>query len=176
MFAINGQSIHVFDATSFKNGGGSTLTINGSVSDLVAINLDGLGNMQFHGNIVFTGGITADNVLFNVGGGNYTTFTGGSSLDINNNGGKNGTAQGIFLDPNGAISVVNAVVLGRIFGGDSHDFQYVSGSQISAPPPPSVPDNGTTIVLFCIALVGIAGMREFPHARTERATSSSTNL
>ena len=131
VFTVNGQSVHVFDATSFNNNGTSdVLTINGSASDLVAINLDGLGNIQFHGGIAFTGGIGPDNVVFNVGGGNYTTMMGGSSLDINNNGGAAGIARGIFLDPNGAISVTNAVInQGRVFGGDAHDFQFVSGSR-----------------------------------------------
>ena len=162
VFIINGQPVHVFDATAFKNDGGNTLTINGAATDLVAINLGGLGNIQFHGGIKFTGGIAADNVLFNIGGGNYATQTGAPSLDINNNGGKAGIAQGIFLDPNGAISVVNAVVQGRVFGGDSHDFQYVSGANITAP---SVPDTGATITLLTIAFIGIEGMRKVVRAR-----------
>jgi VPDSG-CTERM motif len=156
VFIINGQAVHVFDATSFSNSN-AILTINGAATDLVAINLGGLGNIQFHGGIQFTGGITADDVLFNIGGGNYTTQTGNSSLDINNNGGKAGIAQGIFLDPNGAISVTNAVVVGRVFGGDSHDFQYVSGSEIDLPT--TVPDTGSTIALLGIAFIGIEGMR-----------------
>ena len=149
-YTLNGQTVHVFDATSFNNNGTSdVLTINGSATDLVAINLDGLGNIQFHGGIAFTGGITADNVLFNIGGGNYSTMTGGPALDINNNGGAAGIARGIFLDPNGAISVTNSVVNeGRVFGGDSHDFQFVSGSNITAPVPgPSA-----------ISLLTVAGM------------------
>jgi hypothetical protein len=132
-FLVNGQNVHVFNASHFTNGGGNTLTIDGSATDLVAINLDGLGNIQVHGGIVFTGGIRDDNVVFNVGGGNYSTLSGASALDINNNGGKAGIARGIFLDPNGAVSVTHAVVLGRVFGGGSHDFQYVSGSSITAP-------------------------------------------
>src|SRR6185295_19508257 len=77
-FVLNGQNVKVFDATSFNNNGtGDVLTISGSASDLVAINLDGLGNIQFHGGIAFTGGIGADNVVFNVGGGNYATYSGG---------------------------------------------------------------------------------------------------
>ena len=135
LYTVNGQAVHVFDATSFNNGGNQTLTINGSASDLVAINLDGLGNIQFHGGINLTGGLTFDNVIFNLGGGNYTTHTGAGSLDINNNGGNAGIARGIFLDPNGAMDVTNGVVFGRVFGGDSHDFQYVSGSTITVPEP-----------------------------------------
>jgi hypothetical protein len=142
-FNVNGQSVHVFNASHFTNSGGNTLTIHGSASDLVAINLGGLGNIQVHGGIVFTGGITADNVLFNVGGGNYSTLSGAAALDINNNGGQAGIARGIFLDPNGAVSVTHAVVLGRVFGGGTHDFQYVSGSSITAPPPPT--GSGTVV-------------------------------
>jgi hypothetical protein len=149
LFTVNGKSVHVFNATKFTNSGGQTLTINGSASDLVAINLGGLGNIQVHGGIVFTGGITADAVVFNVGGGNYSTLSGGSSLDINNNASKNGTAQGVFLDPNGAISVTDALVLGRVFGGDSHDFQDVSGSTITSPTVPVPP----TFVLAIISAV-----------------------
>jgi hypothetical protein len=145
LFTVNGQSVHVFDATSLNNGGNQTLTINGTASDLVAINLDGLGNIQFHGGINLTGGLTFDNVIFNLGGGNYTTHTGAPSLDINNSQGNHGIARGIFLDPNGAMDVTDALVFGRVFGGDAHDFQYVSGSEI-IPEPSS------------LALLGLGGL------------------
>jgi hypothetical protein len=161
-FTVNGQTVHVFDVTSFNNNGTSdVLTINGSASDLVAFNLDGLGNIQFHGGIAFTGGIGPDNVVFNVGGGNYSTLSGGPALDINNNGGAAGIAQGIFLDPNGAISVVHADVLGRVFGGDSHDFQYVSGANLTAPEEtPPVPEPATmALALSGLASFGVLGLR-----------------
>ena len=158
VFTYNTQMIHVFNATSFTNGGSQTLTINGSATDLVVINLGSLGNIQFHGGILFTGGINADNVIFNVGDGNFATHTGGSALDINNNGGTAGLAQGIFLDPNGATDVTNADVFGRVFGGDSHDFQYVSGSTITSPPP-VVPDPGATLLLMGLGLAFLAGAK-----------------
>lgn len=135
VFIVNGQSVHVFDASSFMNGGGQTLTINGSASDLVAINLDGLGNIQVHGGIVLTGGITLNDVVFNLGGGDYVHNTGAASMDINNNGGTAGVARGIFLDPNGTMDVTHALVFGRVFGGDSQDFQLVSGANVTVPEP-----------------------------------------
>src|SRR5262249_24114084 len=39
--------------------------------------------------------------------------------------------RGIFLDPNGTISTSKANILGRVFGGDATDFQWVQ-SQITA--------------------------------------------
>ncbi len=161
-YVVNGQTVHVFDASSFTNGGNQTLTINGSASDLVAINLDGIGNIQVHGGILLTGGITADDVVFNLGGGNYTTHTGAGSLDINNNGGTAGLAQGIFLDPNGAMDATNAEIFGRMFGGDSHDFQYVSGSTITMPP--GVPDPGATVLLMGLGLAFLAGAKKKFHS------------
>ena len=158
VFTLNLQLVHVFNASSFTNGGNQTLTINGSASDLVVINLGGLGNIQFHGGIAFTGGIGIDNVIFNVGGGNYVTNTGGASLDINNNGGAAGVAQGIFLNPNGAISLVNADIFGRVYGGDAHDFQFVSGVNITVPGG-QVPDAGSALALLGIGLAFLAGAK-----------------
>jgi hypothetical protein len=158
VFTLNLQLVHVFNASSFTNGGNQTLTINGSASDLVVINLGGLGNIQFHGGIAFTGGIGADNVIFNMGGGNFVTNTGGASLDINNNGGAAGVAQGIFLNPNGAISLVNADIFGRVYGGDAHDFQFVSGVNITVPGG-QVPDAGSALALLGIGLAFLAGAK-----------------
>jgi hypothetical protein len=55
--ANTGQFRTIMGATSSRagsftnNGTSDVLTISGSASDLVAINLDGLGNIQFHGGI-----------------------------------------------------------------------------------------------------------------------------
>jgi len=54
--------------------------------------------------------------------------------------------QGVFLDPNGgAISVTNANVLGRVFGGDGHHFQLISGSTLPAPMPTSAAPEPSTM-------------------------------
>jgi hypothetical protein len=125
--------VDVFNVTSFSLNNGQTLTIDSDNGHAVVLNFTSSTN--FHGNVVLTGGLTPDEVVFNWVGG--SGLTGGPTLDINNGGGSpsNGTflSQGIFLDPNGPISVVNSNVTGRIFGGDSHDFQYVSGSNVTAP-------------------------------------------
>jgi hypothetical protein len=56
----------------------------------------------------------------------------GNSLTISTNG---ATETGTFLDPNGMISMNHSVLNGRLFGGDTHDDQIVSGANISAPVP-----------------------------------------
>jgi hypothetical protein len=54
------------------------------------------------------------------------------------------------------VSVTNSNVLGRVFGGDSHDFQYVSGSNVTAPI--SVPEPSKLVALSAMSLVGLGGV------------------
>src|SRR5439155_9687373 len=127
-----------------------TLTINGDGSHKIVFNISAAADGNFHfNNIVLGGGLTSDDVLFNLFGGNTSTLTGGPKLDINSNAsGVHGTLFGTFLDPNGAISLVNTILDGRVFGGDSVNEAIVSGAEINAPAPPSpVPDAGSTLVL-----------------------------
>src|SRR4029077_3311069 len=74
--AACGGMVEVFDVSSFSLNNGQTLTINGN-GDLVAFNFTSSTN--FHGNVVLTGGLTPDDVLFNFVGG--SSLTGGPTLD-----------------------------------------------------------------------------------------------
>jgi uncharacterized repeat protein (TIGR01451 family) len=122
----------VFTVSSFQLNNGQTLTINGDANnDTVVINFPAsLGNINFNGAVVLNG-ISPDNVIFNFVGGNSSTLTGGATLQLNTN---NGLVQGIFLNPNGKIGVSgNTNIYGRIFGGDSQDFQFNGPSNLTAP-------------------------------------------
>jgi hypothetical protein len=123
----------VFSVTSanFPNG---AFTINGAAGDFVVLNIGSSANL--HGQILLSGGITSDHVLINMFGGNYTTHTGGPTLDVNTNG---LPTFGIFLDPNGPMSGTHTDIQGRFFGGDTQNQQIVSGFNITAPPPATVP-------------------------------------
>lgn len=124
----------VFDVTSFNTTNSDVITINGDAAgDAVVVNFLGL-SANFDATVVLNS-ILPDQVLWNFVGG--SGLTGGATLSINNNASGAGhaglSAQGIFLNPNGPISVVNSNVIGRVFGGDSHDFQYVSGAHLTVP-------------------------------------------
>lgn len=145
----------VFTVTSFNTTNSNVLTINGSAGDYVVLNFTSSTN--FNNQVVLTGGITADHVLYNFVGG--SGLTGGPTLQINNNASGNNPPNivlGVFLDPNGAISITNANVFGRVFGGDTHDFQYVSGSTITAPT--SVPEPASAVLLGT-GLISVAGFK-----------------
>jgi hypothetical protein len=128
MLDANGNRVFTLSSLNFTNG--ATLDIQGDAAgDSVVINIPGsVGNVNFGGAIVLTGGLTADQVLFNV--------TGTNSLSINTNG---VTETADFLDPDGMINENHSVVDGRLFGGDTQNMSIVSGGVLNAPPPRPVP-------------------------------------
>ena len=138
---LDGSGNRVFTVSSMNFVNGATLTLNGSVSDYMVLNIG--FSPSFGGTINLTGGITSDHVLFNLVGG--SGLTGGPTLTFAANG---ATEQGTFLDPNGTISMDNTVLDGRLFGGDTHNMSIVSGSSVFAP----VPEPAT----FALAGLGAA--------------------
>ena len=130
---------YVYNVSSMNFGNHTTLTINGSASDYVALNFD--FSTHFSGTIVLTGGITSDQVIFNIVGGSDATLTGGDTLQSAAN---NATQTGTFIDANGTINLNSVNIAGRVFGGGNGDMQIVSGCDIGAPlVPPSVPEPAT---------------------------------
>ena len=156
----------VFNVTAFSTTNSDILTINGDgAGDSVVLNFNGL-SANFNNQVKLVG-ISSDQVLYNFVGG--SGLTGGPTLQINDNLSNNTPncslgqycVQGVFLDPNGAISVTNANVVGRVFGGDTHDFQYVSGSNITATGSPvPEPKNIFLLIGFGIAIALAASRRK----------------
>jgi hypothetical protein len=152
----DGLGNRIFNVTGFNTTNNDVITIVGDLAhDNVIFNFTGSANFN---NQVTLNGIDSDSVLWNFVGG--SNLSGGPTLQINTNFSSHPTqsAQGIFLDPNGAISVVNANLMGRVFGGDSHDFQYVSGANLRSPS--MVPEPATfTLALLSAPFLGFMAWR-----------------
>src|SRR5207248_547630 len=111
---------------SMSFGDHDTLTINGSASDYVVLNFN--FDTHFSGAITLTGGITSDQVLFNITGG--MNLTGGDTLQTAAN---NNDQYVTYLDPNGTITINSVTIHGRLFGGDTSDMQITSNGGVVAP-------------------------------------------
>jgi hypothetical protein len=66
--------------------------------------------------------------------------------------------QGLFLDPNGAITVTNTRLTGRIFGGGSQVMQISGGTTITTPLSPVVNASPTVQVYNTIATPTFSGV------------------
>ena len=139
---------------------GSDFTIQGTSSQSVVFNIT-TGGLPFAGSIDLTGGITSDQVLFNFDAGDYATNTGGETLTIENLG---DPTAGTYLDPNGAIVIINSLINGRVFGGGDADF-VLTGSNIVGPagefpfPVPAPAPEPTSLALLGAGLVTFSVIR-----------------
>jgi hypothetical protein len=150
---LDASGNEVFNVTAFNTSNSDVLTINGNGHNVV-LNFNGL-SANFNNQVKLVG-LSAAQVLYNFVGG--SALTGGPTLQINDNASSNSSnvVDGLFLDPNGAISVTNSNVLGAVWGGDTHDFQYVSGSTITGV---TVPEPGTLMLLGSGLLGVVARLR-----------------
>ena len=138
----------IFTSTSFTIGNGNTLTVNGSASDYVVIDVTGNTNTKLDGALALTGGITSGQVLVNF-------------LGVGNNvqGAANGaTLQGTFLIPHMGVQLNSLKIGGHLFGGQSGtNFQFVSNALISQPAliaPAAIPEPAS-LALLATSLLGI---------------------
>jgi hypothetical protein len=69
------------------------------------------------------------------------------------------TTHGIFLDPNGTMSLVHSVLDGRFWGGDDSNQQIVSGANISAPQTPVPEPNILLLVWTALPALGVWGRK-----------------
>ena len=86
-------------------------------------------NVNLGGDVTLTGGLSDDQVLWN-----FTSS--GQNINLNNNASSYplpDAFQGIILAPNDVLSLVNANLDGRVFGGDSGDMHIVFGDTINSP-------------------------------------------
>jgi hypothetical protein len=152
----------VFTVTGVSTVNGGTLTINGNSSQYVVLNIAASADGNFNGTINLTGGITPDHVLFNLTpnptdpnyASDYATLMHGPTFQTSGN---MNVMDGIFLDPTGTVSVDNTSIFGRVIGGDTQNFSFVSGSKLTAPA--AVPEPGTIALLSPFAACALCVWR-----------------
>lgn len=160
---INGVTYRLFSVTSYSENDGKLVTIVGDGSgDPVAFNF-GAGNFNLGGDVALAGGLTDDQVLWNFA-------SSGANISLNNNASSfplPAAFHGIILAPNDVISLVNANLDGRVFGGDSSDMQIVSGDTINAPSP-ATPVPLPAPILGGGVLLGALGVNQLRLRKTRR--------
>jgi hypothetical protein len=141
----------IFTISGLNLGNGQTLTINGLSSQHVVLNFpSSLGGLHFSGAITLTGGITSDEVLFNIDNDMLQTAANGA------------TQAGTFLDNGGTINVNSYNLDGRLFGINEagNNMIITSGASVSAPATPPVPDGGSSMLLMGLGLVFLGVLKK----------------
>ncbi len=156
---------YVYNTTAMNFLAGGALTINGSASDYVVINVTGQNNVQLKNGLVLTGGITDDQVFINVTGTNQ-------QIGGNTNGGKDGIINGVIVGLNDTINIDSVNINGRVFGGGGGDFQLVSNAFTRPAHQPPVPEPAS-VAMILIGGGMAAGYTAFRRRRASKAVTTA---
>lgn len=115
---------------------GATLTLQGSASDYYIFNISSALTLS-HASILLSGGLTPDNVLFNI------TRSGGTGLGMSGGLSTESVLYGIVLANDSSVSEAPGLVVGEIISGQN--IGIASGAQVEGL---SVPDGGSSITLL----------------------------
>ena len=119
-----GVSYRVFNVTSYSENNAATVTIVGDGSgDPVVFNFAYNGNTNLGGQIALSGGLNADQVIWN-----FTSTN--QNVQLNNNG---EIYQGVILLPNDNFTSNSYNLTGRVYGGADGNMQIVSGANVYTP-------------------------------------------
>lgn len=125
------------------NGASDVLTLTGNASDYYIFNLSDQLKLNSGAKIQLSGGLTFNNVVFNITG----------TKDVSINGSE---FWGVILAPNAKAAFVNinTTIYGEVISGK--DITFVSGARIVNPgvpeDPMTVPDGGASVLLMCLGL------------------------
>jgi PEP-CTERM motif-containing protein len=148
---INGNE--VFDVTSYSENDGDLVTIVGNGHNVVFDFGSPLENVNLKGLVALSGGLTADDVLWN-----FDSSGKNINLNTNNSSFPTEAFQGIILAPNDVMSMNAANLDGRFWGGGSGDMQIVSRSDDVIVPTVTVPEPSTWVMMMLgFAFLGYIG-------------------
>jgi PEP-CTERM motif len=152
-----GNFVFTTAAGNFLQAG--ALTINGTASQYVVVDVIGNNNVQLKNLLNLTGGITDDHVFINITGT-------GQQVGGNTNG---GVVNGIFVALNDKFNIDNTTIDGRVFGGSNQDFQLLSGFVLNAPVS-AVPEPST----WAMMILGFASVGFMACRRSRKSTLAFT--
>ena len=125
---LDSNGNYVFNVTSYNEGNGNVVTINGDgLGGSVVLNFGFNSNVNLGGDVALTGGLRDDQVLWN-----FTTS--GKNINLNNNESSYPLPlafQGVILAPGDNLSMVSANLDGRLWGGGSGDMQLNGGDTLT---------------------------------------------
>jgi hypothetical protein len=140
---------YVFDVTSVNLNDGGTLQIDGTSAEKVVLNVDGL-NSEFNGSITLAGGLTSEDVIINIVGGEFQNTS--------------GTTQNVtYVGENvaGGFNVAGQVN-GPVIVGGSGPFEINSGGRVDFVA--AVPEPGTWLAgMFLLLPIGLSAWQRIHH-------------
>lgn len=134
---LNGGGVFNLAKIALNN---ATLTLSGSASDYYVFNISDSLTLS-HSSILLSGGLTADNVLFNI------TRNGGTGLGMSGGLSTESVLYGIVLANKSQVSVTPGLVVGEIISGDN--VSIASGAQVEGI---TVPDAGGSFALLSLGM------------------------
>jgi len=139
------SSAYVYNVTGWTAASGSTITVNGAANTWVVFNFGAGVTPNLNSNIVLTGGIASDHVLYN--------YTGTTNLTV----ASNTTINGVILDKAADITV-SGTVLGRVFDGKAGGTTTISASSVVRAPEPA------SLAVLGTAALALFGVKRRKHA------------